>query len=225
MKMFKRFILHIRNMGLAFTLLTIIIALPLVIWKQKSSNADNYLAEFLGVLFTVWFIDFLNSERDRKQQFNIKDMGTQYLEIFCGEMEGLLQRLLSKGNISNRDEQREVINIIDMKPAIIYKIMGKRGFWQSDVEISWSAEVYKISRSELFNEIVSYAKEGSNKIILNYNNIIDIRIRDFIHCLELDQTSKIILKAGVEKVNSNVRELYIANLVDTINKMKGYHID
>ncbi|WP_054749597.1 hypothetical protein [Ruminiclostridium josui] len=71
-KIAKRFFVHIKSLGLVTSILILFISIPLVIWRIHSSNADNYLAEFLGVLVTIYFIDFLASERYRRQEVKLK---------------------------------------------------------------------------------------------------------------------------------------------------------
>ncbi len=216
-KMVKRFFVHIKSLGLVTSILILFISIPLVIWRIHSSDADNYLAEFLGVLVTIYFIDFLASERDRRQESKVKDIAIQYMGMYCDNIEVLLKRLLSKGNISKPNGR---INILSMKINEIYEIIIKEGFWESDVEISVSDITYTIKRKELFDTIINYGNEGSNKIILHYNNQIDVEIRDLLHQIERQPEYYVLINNLETDYIPLLTAEYICSLITMINELR-----
>ncbi len=139
------------------------------------------------------------------------------MEMYCENMEGLLERLLAKGNISKPNGR---INILSMKNGEIGKIITKEGFWESDVEISVSDITYTIKRKELFDKIIYYANEGSNKIISHYNNQIDVEIRDLLHLIESSPEYYILIN-NFETANIPLLTAhYICSLIDMVKGLR-----
>lgn len=183
---FFEFIQYVKKMKWLNVIFGLIV-IPIIIWRIIDSNADNYLAEYLGIIITIYIVDFLNAKRNYEEKDFCRFTSQLSVENLHAEVFLFFEQILCKD--AEKLEKEEIIKFIE-----------KKGFWEEDIKVSRVAGTgAKSNRKTLLKHLkeYTYKKVCEIEYTLKLDGLMNNELVGLFHSLKI-MTDETVM----EKINS-----------------------
>lgn len=105
----------------------IMLLILIIILNINESDRSNYIAEFFGIAFTVYLLDFLYLQQEKSKDFNRKTRFVLLVHEFHTYIDGNLKMFFNLDNTSN---------LSDFKDTKLSNIIWDKNFWSAEIKIN-----------------------------------------------------------------------------------------